>query len=227
MARAFDVDGRGFNVSGRGFAPIETQTITLIDSFEDQDLSEYYQSPEDYNIGQQFPIDGNYSLRYPANLTGSQMYSDSGLNAYPQQGDIFKIDWQINTASADTSSFYRWEQQFAVDSADQDIRYFINYSIDGNSIAIWNDDTNTRIAVDFSVDYQANTHYQTEVVWDDGSLGGSAGDFTLTLTDVDSGTQVSQISGNDTGLTSGGIGFDTTNDEGGTFDFDYYRITNR
>lgn len=195
-----------------------------IDSFEDQDLSEYSGATGDFSITQDFATDGDWGLEYSA-ADGLSIISQSGLDHYPSQGDIIKYDWETTASTSATSGFARFNFGFGVQTNDSN-RYYVQINVDGGSTSIWEDGADDRIAVDFSTDYDANTHYSVEITWDDGTLGGSAGDLTVVVTDEDAGTEVTTISANDTTYSDGGIEWEFANGSGETWNVDDARITN-
>lgn len=198
----------------------ETAAATIIDSFEDQDFSEY--SSSNWTTGTTFVTDGSYGAEH-SGTSGSLADSESGLNAYPSQGDKFKFDFETTVSTSNTSDSWELRIGWAWDSANNNW-YEVHLDVVNGDFEVWARDVNDRF-INESYSYSADTHYSVTVEWDDGStFGGSAGDMTVTLRDEDAGTQEVQASDNDTSWTSGGVRMQVISNLSQTFYFDYWRI---
>lgn len=198
---------------------------TIVDSFEDQDKAEYdVGDASAWNVDQTFASDGSYGLTHTGAAQSKDLISTSGLDAYPSQGSEFHIDheWTYGGASANS---HQMRYYFAYNDGSN--HYMIQEIHNDGNLEIWRDIGSgyERIASSFDANYPENTKIRTEVVWDDGTLGGSQGDITVTLIDTSDGSQIDTLSANDTNHTSGGMGFNSNiADSNFRNSFDYWRI---
>ncbi|TQQ81865.1 hypothetical protein [Halonotius roseus] len=204
--------------------------ISIFDSFEDGDFSEYPNKTDDgsgWTFGSSFVTDGTAGIEITGAKDDLLSYPGDGLSDYPAPGDTWKFDIESSLGTTETSSIHRYWFYFGI-SDDGSEEYRLDVDVDGNQLGLWYlGGSNERFGVDFSVDYSANTHYSVELTWDDGTLGGSAGQITATITDEDTGTEVSSISGTPAvQLPSNGIQISAEAEAGGYFRTDQYRITN-
>ena len=189
-----------------------------VDTFEDDNLTEYTDTSANYTIQTGTVKEGQRALQVDPDNT--PMYSSSGLDNYPAQGDSFSL-W-VRTANITDE----WLYVFFAGSTGIDDHYRL--------FCRWPDDT-FRIRTDANVDVcqtgnlglSTDTWYKVIVQWDDGStFGGSAGDFDLFVENA-SGTQIGSASGNDTSYTGGNIGYRNTNSStSDSMYVDHWIITN-
>lgn len=184
---------------------------TIIDDFEDGDISEYSGGTADMDVTEAAAQEGTYGLQPTVN---SYVQIDSqpgdGLNYYPQQGDA--VEWYVN--SGDTYGVFIWGAQNA-----GDIPYYARPRPDNGVLEVILDGTTYTANYSFSAD----TWYNMRLEWDDGStFGGAAGDQTVTAYDM-SGNELVSISENDNTYSSGGIGISFGDVDGMV---DYIRKTN-
>lgn len=224
--------GIGFRSAGNGevwdyIVEGSSQGPTVVDSFEDGDLSEYTVQGSGLQTSQAFSTDGSASLEQPG-VNGGHITSGSGLNAYPQRGDRFVIDWRSDAASSNTNDFARPRWEFG-DDAGNGNTYAIAVRVDAETLDLRDVGNGQRIDANFDVPIAANTTYQIQVEWDDGTtFGGADGDISIDLVDTSDGSTVASVSGNDTDYAGGSIGFDfSRNADGQNYYTDYWRITNR
>jgi hypothetical protein len=194
-----------------------------IDSFEDQDLSEYSGDAGSFDIeaeGNVTPnaVDGTYLLE-STGTSNIQIISTSGLANYFPKGTIAKVYVYSTTngdiarlrfAVQDSGSFYRVELRF--NSGDFTLTKLDSFSA-------------TTLATD-SQAYSTGQWYTVQITRDDGTLGGSDNDITAELLDGIDGTSVNTLSANDsTFATEDGIGFRVQKpNANGQFYFDHYHL---
>lgn len=190
--------------------------VTIVDDFESGSLDSSYSGDTGvFTVTTNNAIEGTYRLEQTTD-SYSQIQSTSGLNAYPQQGDEFRV-W-LRTGSHSVSAPYTIAFFGMQDSNNY---YFVRLHENDGDFEVESESTVIDTA---NQSYTTNTWYEIRVRWDDGlTFGGSAGDITVDLYD-DTGTNLNTISGNDTSYTSGGIGWGGSDVDSG---FDYNRITNR
>lgn len=203
---------------------VTASSTVIIDSWESQSWADW-DTPGDWTTGTTFVTDGTYGGEHTTS-SGSTATSESGLNAYPQQGDIFKVDFQTSPGTSGASDTFDFRVGWAANTSTGE-RYEFHADIQNGDFELWERSPNNRLAVDSGVSWQDSTHYEVEVTWDDGTLGGSAGDMTLTLTNVDTSSQVTQISASDSDFTSGGVLAQAIVNNANEIYTDYWRITNR
>lgn len=184
---------------------------TIIDDFEDNDLTEYSGDTGGMSTTTAAAQHGTYGLE---NTGGGYLQIGSqpgdGLNYYPQQGDA--VEWYVNPAS--TYSIFMWGTQ-----AIGDVTYYARPRPDNNVLELELNGTTYSTAQTFS----DNTWYQMRLEWDDGAtFGGTAGDHTVYVYDM-SGNQLVSISENENTYSSGGVEMSSA-EAGGMID--YVRKTN-
>ncbi len=204
--------GSGLALGGLGLEETAIESAhaapTVIDDFEDSDLSEY-----DFDRGSS----GASVVSSPAyngsgvleiSGTNTEMISTSGLSYYPSAGDTFSY-WVRGTGGADDINLTYGVQ-------DHDNRYFIRVDFANNDLVLYrneNSDPVNLAGTDLSL--SEDTWYEVEVDW------GDSGSQVVTLYDS-SGSQLGQISASDSTWTSGGIGYDAYfGSSGGSAYFDY------
>ena len=175
---------------------------SVVDNFEEADLSEY-SNTGGFSVTSNTPVsDGVYSLKLINDGQANRMISTSGLANYPERGDTFRFNVQIIDDTAlpqtmfgvqDANNFY----QISIDDRSDPGEFAFVKTIGGSR---------TRITTD-SVSFSTGIWYLVEVEWTDPTI-------TATLYD-DSETQVAELTADDTDFTSGGVGF-----RGGQFNDD-------
>lgn len=198
------IGASGIALSGLGGAgslmtqPAAAATGSIIDDFDDGDLSEYTvyrQGPASvvssptYSGAGALKIDG----------TSTDVVSMSGLPDYPEAGDTFstRVRWTSNANGVQ----FAYGIQTYVEYSDQEY-YFVNIRPDADQIVLKRYDLNGKHKLDknFNVGLSADTWYELEVDWQ------TDGTHTITLFD-ESGSQVTQLSATDSTWTDGGVGF--------------------
>lgn len=189
------------------FRPTESSgSVTVLDDFEDGDISEYAGDTGSFTVQQTTVKEGSYALSATAN--GS--ISDTGVTT--QQGERFYVWVNIGGTNNDGSvGFYYFTQS---ESASPN-GYLAQVNESQNEIALfYYDGAFTKIA---SAASQASTSTWYELRVD----VTTSGDHTLSIYDT-SGSQLASTSTvTDTTYTSGGIGFRSAVGEDGFHD--HYR----
>jgi hypothetical protein len=185
----------------------------VIDSFEDQDLSEYtvrYGSKSDWNFVQD-ATDGTYGL----NAVGSSRYFiyDDGSLPSVSRGDVWQFDWK-QMGSGNYSSHVFWYQ-------DNNNYYYTLHrrDVDRYLLRVISGGSDTKI-LEVNPSLSADTWYTTEIDTSD-----TANDaFTMRILDQ-SGTAVASATGADASHDSGPIGWDKNGtDSTAEVTFDYPRV---
>jgi len=173
---------------------------SILDSFEDQDLAEYSGDTGGFSIKNESNLsfsarDGSYVLENPGDISNG-IYSSSITAA---KGTTIN-GWVRGTADSLASYCFG----VGTDTGDC---YQARVDINNDDILLYDQGDGTILAADYSPGVSADTWYRIEVVWDDGSLGGSDNDITMRVFD-DSGTQQGDtLSANDsTHANEDGIG---------------------
>lgn len=163
----------------------------IVDSFEDNDLSEYSGGSGlnvvDSGSGQVYS--GTYALECTTGFSSAE--SQSGLDNYPSAGDTFNV-WVYPTSTTGEV-----EVRFAIDSGDDSNRYHLEIGGDG--------DVKLQDGA-FNLIARANGGIATDVWNRVRCVWGAGGSFDIEIYD-ESGTLQSSDSGSDSQFTSGGIGF--------------------
>lgn len=189
-------------------APIDDTTI--IDDFEDNNLSEYVASdPADtWTIKRSNSMGGKYLLYGRGADTGynAWLMSDLSLPNLPVRGDTFSFDWEVRSSmpSADNSKFFFIFGAQDLHSGHHN-HYAVEHEVGSDEIDIEIDDGGTDISLGDDIVYFDNyTRYRTIIGWDtDG-----AGRFDIKIRNLESGNTVTNYrSESDTTFDDGGIGF--------------------
>lgn len=223
-ARWDDGSGNQYNSLSKPYVSADiSPNVAIIDSWESGDFSAWDSVQTGWTTQSSFVTDGSLGARYSESQSDT-ITRTSGVDRLPEQGDIFKLDFQTDLSTANSSS-----NECRVHWADNGTDWYeVHLSVADGNIEFWlRGGTNDR-PLNMSHDFAADTHYQLTVEWDDGTLGGSAGDFTITLTDMDAGTDVASGTANDTNHTGPGneVSIQMNINEQVTWDFDNWRITN-
>lgn len=185
--------------------PEPEQVYTAVTSFESQNLDAWagVDSGEYSWVTTPTPTDGTYALQKNAGSNGNLIEAYPGATAtdlpyYPTIGDTIYFDCRTE-ALAGNNMFFGFGM--AATGYGNDYKVQID----------WNDDdlflqkdggTGAGVLANHPgpVGYAPNQWYCVEIVWDDGTLGGSYGDITVSIyEDNPDGAQVgSSITANDT-----------------------------
>lgn len=173
-------------------AVITTSSVTIIDDFEDGDISEYSGDTGAYEATTDEPVfNGDFSLE----ATGSNakaIYSTSGLNSYPERGDSFRVRFNM---PEENNVGVIWG------GPDIDNKYRTVVFGQYNTFRFWEDTdgTETQLATDDDVQPPIDEWGYIEVTY---------GDPTITLALYDSeDTLLSEIEADDTTHNHTGFGF--------------------
>jgi hypothetical protein len=211
--------------AGNGIAQTTTTGIgEVIDSFADSDISEYSGETSYFSVVDEAnvtpdAIDGSTLLESSA--TGRRIYSTSGLANYYAKGDGTLVLYYYVDGGPDNVEF---RPQYGL--ADGDNHYEIRVSDGGPfDILLFENGSFSSTVADTSnyPSLSADTWYRIELTWDDGTLGGSDNDHTVTLFEDATDTQLGGTpSGNDGTLASAdGIGWRHRNADNETVYADY------
>jgi hypothetical protein len=178
--------------------PAAAATGSVIDDFDDGDLSEYTVYREGPATVVSSPTySGSGALAFDS--TSADAVSMSGLANYPTAGDTFstRVRW---TPGANGAVFAYGIQSY-VEYGDQEL-YYVLIKPDADQIALKKKDLSgkTKLEKNFNVGMSADTWYNLEVDWQ------TDGTHTVTLYN-DADGQVTQLSSTDTTWTDGGVGF--------------------
>jgi hypothetical protein len=184
-----------------------------VDDYEDQDLSEYAGDTSAASIVSSAALEGSYSLQYEQD-SGVLLYSTSGLDLYPQQGQNFACLCEADNGNGaavcygleDTNNFFA----VSVEVAANKLRFFETSG--GNLDA-------TQLA---TPTLSGDTIYDVDIVWnfDDSH------DITLYTWDTSNferGSAIASGSVTSTAATGTGIGFRGGGSQRRAI-YDYYRI---
>lgn len=201
--------------------------VGTIDDFNDGSLSEYGTTNNNFSVSATAAYEGAYGLEDTSSSV-SYIYSESGLNAYPSQGSRFRVyiypHWSSNPL---------WRVYFAVTTGAMsgggghtpDDGYRLNCDETGFNFQVEVDGVDSGVdgtSTNFS--WTQDTWYYVDILWDDGTMGGNAGDLKADVYRASDDTlMASSTRGNDTSHTSGGVGFWCNGNMVGTY-FDDYRI---
>lgn len=204
----------GLSAQEQGYGRIDarqavskTSDVTVVDDFEDGDLSEYSfdRGSSGASIVSSPTYSGSSSLEMAGDYT--EMISTSGLSTYPSAGDTFSC-WMRLDAGVENANFTYGVQ-------DHGNRYYVK--LDGEQDGWWlfkyENGSGASISGESGIGLSADTWYEVEVEWR------TDGDHILTLMDA-SGSVLSQVVATESTWTDGGIGFDAylSSDEAVYFD---------
>lgn len=203
--------------------------VTIIDSFEHQDLSANYSNgTSNYEITNDFAVDSNLGLRHRVeSYTGGMLRSleGDGLDYYPSEGDkivwYFQIDTDATSISSDTWIRFKYgmDGQYNFYMAQMRVENYRYTLIDTTSGTEWQmiDDTGWQGADPF----EAGRRYRAEVEW-------GANTHTFQVFDDQSGDAMGpQLSGtpNNHSASSGGIEIVHQSNDGSTQIYsDHYHV---
>lgn len=189
--------GRGFESVGRGFRAGRKKKI--IDNWEDNDLSEYSSNSNGGSATVQTGTvyDGSYAMQIDTDGAGQDIwYSTSGLNYYPEQGDIWER--RLYTTGGGDVCAHGFGLQDLNNVYKSEWRNNDAYKltkISGGSGSVLTSTT---------VGSPTGEWLREKLEW--------ASDGTITVTMIDSaGTQLAQLSATDTEFASGGVSWEMDN----------------
>lgn len=189
----------------------------IVDDFEDSDIAEYGGDTGGYATQTSTVKNGSVALEASTGASGNTVYvsSKTGLDYYPQQGDIFNVWIQFTHTDDQPAAFYGVEEETATETG-----YMIRPNPGAGEFQLYEVSSGsfTQLAAT-TVSLSASSWYQVEVDWT------MNGDHNCTLYD-NAGSSVASISATDTTHTAQGIGFRFRNtSQGSSSYFDYYHVS--
>jgi serine protease len=202
---------QGFGRVDAREAVTTTSDVTIVDDFEDGDLSEYIfdRGSSGVSVVSSPAYSGSQALEISGDNT--EMISTSGLSTYPSAGNTFSY-WIRATGGADDVNLTYGVQ-------DHDNRYFVRVDFANDDLMLFTYKSASSDKLD-GVDpsLSEDEWYEVEVDW------GTNGGHTVTLYDS-AGAQLGRVTGSDSTWTSGGIGYDGyLGSSSGSAYFDYVTI---
>jgi hypothetical protein len=201
--------------------------VTIVDSFEDQDLAEYTgasTSDSGKSIVTSPVLDGTYALELTSFESGMYSVPGDGLNAYPTKGDVFNLIQQT-TGSVNG----RWRLYFGLETG-TDETYEVEFDLDNSTFSLNSvvGGSRSTLVSATSVPYATGTWYAGRVTWDDGTLGGSDNDITVELVEDPTGSAtvletLGPVSNSDH-ATGDGVGLNAANYNANAVVVDYWHI---
>lgn len=163
-------------------------TITVMDSFEDEDIAEYdVGDTVDYSFVTSPTIDGDVALQANSDFATDE-WGDSGggLPAYFPNGTpgVFYV------RRSDNSGVYR--QYFASDSVTGEY-WYVELDWDNDSVDLIRNADDTKRYDDASISLGAGTWYELVITRDDGSLGGPEGGIHVDIRNYDTNTSLATL----------------------------------
>lgn len=187
-------EGYAYTDSARVTSEASGRTTGLIDSFEDNDISEY-SGDSVFETTTAKVYAGTYALRaYAPDTTNWDLQSYSGLERYPQAGDTFQMRSHHNDVQDGITGI-----KFGLDGSGGG--YMAIHEGNNNTLQLRKlDDGTTLGSQSVNYDTYENEWLRIKVEW------GSSGTITVTAFDGN-GNQIGQVSGSDSTHTSGGVGY--------------------
>lgn len=185
--------------------------IPVVEDFEDNDLAEWSGNTGDYDVNQTSPVpNGQYRLEKTGN-SGKSMRSSSGLNDYPERGDIFTFQFIPGDAVALPG--------FTFFGQDSSKTYELFLQVENDTFSLREREGFTTLA-SASLSWTLDQEYTIEI---DTSTGD---DIVCTATDKSDGSTTT-ISATDGTYNSTDIGIRANNGSTNTSGtvLDYIRIT--
>jgi len=180
------------------WSPVRSTSGGVIDSFGDQDLTEYTGDKASFGFNTTDTADGTAALE---NKTGgfASISSTTGLKNYPSAGDTIRGNLRWASGAQQLEVFYGVQNEVAF--PDNMYRLRLDGGDNTFTLRVRSNGSGTRIAgVNYNLSSFSNAYQELEIIW------GSSGNHTLSITDSNGTEQVS-MSATDTTYTSGGIGF--------------------
>lgn len=194
----------------------------LIDDFEDGDLAEWNIPSQTGTVttSSSTQYNGTYSMNTQADGLTDAFAAEADLPAIPRPGDMWEFYVRFGTLNSSAQARFYFGRQ----SAGATDCYEIQMYNDG-TFRIQKDIDNTNYGIGASttgVSYQTGVWYQVRHWWQHAD---KSNDHVLQLTDMSSGSQLAQISANDTRFYAGNIGLRMNSNAGGFWD--YMRVVER
>jgi hypothetical protein len=193
-----------------------SETATVIDDFEDGDISEYRFDTEKFVVQTTVVKEGSSALEV---ATGTNehiiSYTGNGLPYYPEAGDTFRW-WGRTSILQNWILLYFGVKSGTGGASDTPDGYatFLHFGKDKLILRKREGGTNNRLA-ETAFSFSTDTWYDTEIIWK------TNGTISVRLLD-DTGTELATVSATDTTFTSGGIAWQSANNSGSKY-MDYVR----
>lgn len=181
------VDGSSFSLEN---------AVTVVDDFEDGNLSEYAGDTFYASVQSNTVFEGSNALKFNADGSSRLIYSTSGLNAYPSAGDTFTLRAWLPTANTGMKTY------FGVQDSNNYYATFMQDFEQQWQLFKYENGTETSLVDKTNQGIPQDQWARQEIDWQ------SDGTIECRLYDS-SGTLVSTISATDSTFSSGGIGFGT------------------
>lgn len=164
---------------------------TIVDNFEDNDISEYSGDTGAYSIDSTIVKEGSYSLYGESGGNEKRIYSTSGLDNYIEAGDNWTY-YQYASTSVNSAFVFGFQ--------DTDHYYFLNCSTQDDKFLLKRkDDTNEVLAVEYT-SVPSGEWMKVEFEWK------TDGTINIFIYD-NANNQLGSLSANDSTWSSGGIGY--------------------
>lgn len=192
----------------------------LIDSFEDNDISEYGGDTSEWKIVSSSAIDGSYALAPDTSAQYYNLASTSGLPNYPDTTNIFEAYMYNDDGSgAGNGLGPAWGVQS--ETGADGVSCYYTYVLPDGSLNVRRIDSGSRTT--FSVSDSLSGHTQGDTIRYEIDWRVSGG-FDI-LYDKNDGSETATVSISDTNYTSGGIGWwCNVGSDIPVYYGDYYRI---
>lgn len=194
------IGATGQALRGRQSSP----QITVVDNLEDGDIAEYVGNTADFTVDTTAPVfNGSHSAK--CSTADSEIISTSGLPYYPQQGDTFAGQVQMNNGCAaqlayfvqDINNYYLFEAYATGDI----IRLYVK---SGGSFS---EISRAAVTVNNGTEYQLRATPK------------SNGDHVIALYNADASSLLKSFTAVDSTYSSGGVGMRQGNVGSATFDY--------
>jgi serine protease len=181
---------------------------TVVEDFEDGDLSEYsVDRGSGHSLVSTPAYDAN-ALELADDTT--EIISTNGLVTYPQAGDTFTVRFRTNGTGGGEQANFTWGVQ------DHENRYYVVLNPGQLMIRLFKYENGSSkvLSDEVGASFQADAWYLLEIEWK------TDGTQTVTLYEEDGAAQIAQVTGSDSEWTTGGIGFDAYLSTGESVYFD-------
>jgi hypothetical protein len=203
---------------------------SVVDSFEDGNIGEYGGDTGAFSVISSDATDGQNALKLDNATTGGRgsldgISSTSGLDDYPERGDIFRCDWQptqdiIGSVNRLTIAFATQGESESSDC----YAVAINPGISEFGIGDGRISGAANLVSEQLGSLSSNTQYYIEVEWGSATNNDS---ITARLVETGTGTVINEVSVQDGRLDNGGVGFGVNQGSGNPeYVVDFYRLQN-
>jgi hypothetical protein len=190
---------------GLGYSAIPD---SVVDNFEDGDLSEYSGSTGDFNVQQTTVFEGSYALERPGIPGTTAITSTSGLNHYPSRGGKFQYRFRA-TANAGRDAYVGFARQSEVEIADG---YEIRTGLDDDNLEIALRDGGFTVLNETPLVWPRDEWLRVRVDWGRESTD----DITVTVFGA-SNSELASVTATDSTFDAGGVEFFSSSGGGAVF----------